>query len=119
MYKLINAEKNKGLLEDVPHKDFLDLSIVFQCLVSLEEIGEDASILINNTHSEMWNVSVEELYQAAMENTHQLCPYEIKDITDVSVISWWRRIQKNLVVMNSWLSSQKVFRCMCSATRAG
>ncbi|MDE7477498.1 MAG: hypothetical protein K2M91_06055 [Lachnospiraceae bacterium] len=83
VYKLINAEKNKGLLEDVPHKDFLDLSIVFQCLVSLEEIGEEALILINNTHSGIWNVSVEELYQAAMENTHRLCPYEIKDITDV------------------------------------
>ena len=83
VYKLVNTAKNKELLESVPHRDFLDLSIVFQCLVSLEEIGEEALILINNTHSGMWNVSVEELYQAAMENTHQLCPYEIKDITDV------------------------------------
>ena len=34
VYKLINTEKNKELLEDIPHIEFLDLSIVFQCMVA-------------------------------------------------------------------------------------
>ena len=82
VYKLINTEKNKELLEDVPHIEFLDLSIVFQCLVTQEKLGT-ATILIHNIHLKMWNVSTEDLYHAAMENTPNLLPYEIKRMAEV------------------------------------
>lgn len=82
VYKLINTEKNKELLEDIPHMDFLDLSIVFQCLVAQEDLGT-ASILIHNVHMKLWDVSVETLYQAAKENTQRLQKYEIKSMADV------------------------------------
>ena len=82
IYKLVNTEKNKELLEDIPHIEFLDLSIVFQCLVTQEDFGR-ASILIHNVHLKLWDVSVEILYQAAKENTQQLQGYEIKGMTEV------------------------------------
>lgn len=82
VYKLVNTEKNKELLEDIPHIEFLDLSIVFQCMVSQEELGT-ASILIHNVHLKLWDVSVERLYEAAKENTQRLQEYEIKGMTDV------------------------------------
>lgn len=82
IYKLVNTEKNKELLEDVPHIEFLDLSIIFQCLVSQEDLGR-ASILIHNVHLKLWEVSVDALYQAAKENTQRLQGYEIKGITEV------------------------------------
>lgn len=82
VYKLVNTEKNKALLEDVPHIEFLDLSIVFQCLIAQEEFGT-ASILIHNIHLKLWDVSAEELYQAAKENTQRLQKYEIKSMTEV------------------------------------
>ncbi|HBV84449.1 MAG: DUF5688 family protein [Lachnospiraceae bacterium] len=82
IYKLVNTEKNKELLEDIPHIEFLDLSIVFQCLVAQEDFGR-ASILIHNVHLKLWDVSVENLYQAAKENTQQLQGYEIKGMTEV------------------------------------
>ena len=82
VYKLVNTEKNRVLLEDIPHIEFLDLSIVFQCLVSQEDLGT-ASILIHNVHLKLWDISVEELYQAAKENTRHLQGYEIKSMTDV------------------------------------
>ena len=82
IYKLVNTEKNKELLEDIPHIEFLDLSIVFQCLVAQEDFGR-ASILIHNVHLKLWDVSVEILYQAAKENTQQLQGYEIKGMTEV------------------------------------
>ncbi|MDE5823446.1 MAG: hypothetical protein K2H91_02000, partial [Lachnospiraceae bacterium] len=82
VYKLVNTEKNRVLLEDIPHIEFLDLSIVFQCLVSQEDLGT-ASILIHNVHLKLWDISVEELYQAAKENTQLLQEYEIKNMTDV------------------------------------
>ena len=82
IYKLVNTGKNKELLEDIPHMEFLDLSIVFQCLVTQEDLGM-ASILIYNAHLKMWDVSVEDLYQAAHENTKSLLRHEIKSMSEV------------------------------------
>ena len=82
IYKLINTEKNKDLLEDVPHMDFLDLSIVFQCLIVQEELGI-STILIHNIHQKMWDVSTEDLYHVAMENTPRLLKYELKPMTEI------------------------------------
>lgn len=82
VYKLINTEKNRELLNDIPHVEFLDLSIVFQCLVTQENLGM-ASILIYNAHRKVWGVSVEDLYQAAQENTPLLLEYEIRSMSEV------------------------------------
>lgn len=82
VYKLINAEKNKELLKDIPHMKYLDLVIVFRCMVFHEELG-DASILIRNAHMKLWGVTTEQLYQDAKENTPKLLPYEIKSMAEV------------------------------------
>lgn len=82
VYKLVNTEKNRELLEDIPHMEYMDLSIVFQCMVSQEELGT-ASILIHNVHIKLWDVTVGELYKEAEKNTPKLMPYEIKTMADV------------------------------------
>lgn len=82
VYKLVNAEKNRELLEDVPHVPFLDLAVVFQCLVAKECMGT-ATILVHNVHLKLWDVSVQELYKAAKENTQKLQKYEIKSMKEV------------------------------------
>ena len=82
VYKLISTERNGELLEDIPHMDFLDLSIVFQCLVTENELGM-ASMLVHNVHLRLWDVSVEELYKAARENTPKLMPHTVKSMAEV------------------------------------
>ena len=82
VYKLINTERNRELLEDIPHVEFMDLSIVFQCMLSQEEFGM-ASILIHNVHMKLWDVTKEDLYKTAKENTQKLMPYEIKSMAEV------------------------------------
>ena len=77
VYKLINTDANRASLEDLPHLEFLDLSIVFQCLVEDGKTGM-ATILIHNAHAKLWGVSVEELHSAAVRNTPKLLGYEIK-----------------------------------------
>lgn len=68
--KLINAEKNKGQLETVPHRMFLDLAVVYYVAVS--GIGEQGNSMgtavIQNRHLSMWGKNEEELYQAAITN---------------------------------------------------
>lgn len=73
--RLINTEYNEALLNDVPHIDFHDLSIVFYCLVYADSANQ-GSILIHNSHMNMWKISVEELHLLAKQNTPVLLPYK-------------------------------------------
>lgn len=82
VYRLVNTESNRDLLEDIPHLEFLDLSIIFRCLVEQEDIGS-ASILIHNVHMKLWDITIQELYQDAVRNTPRLEEYEIKSMTEV------------------------------------
>lgn len=78
-YKLINKERNGELLEQIPNKDVLDLSMVF--FVSVEQYG--GSILIYNSHCEMWGIDVDELYEAAVENTPKICPLKLQTMKEL------------------------------------
>lgn len=82
VYKLINTERNKELLEDIPYIEFLDLSVVFQCLLSQKESSLE-TILIHNVHTKLWGVTVEELYRVAKRNTQKLLSYELRNMADV------------------------------------
>lgn len=82
VYRLINTERNTALLEDIPHMEFLDLSIVFHCMVTQEET-RCATILVHNVHMKLWDVSVEELYQAAKKNTPRMMPCRFRSMAEV------------------------------------
>lgn len=82
IFKLVNYEKNRELLQDVPYVPFHDLAIVFQCLISNEKYGS-TSIMIHHAHLKLWNLTIEELYQHAMENMPKLYPYELRNVKDV------------------------------------
>ena len=67
--KLINYEKNKELLEQVPHVSFLDLAVVFVVVLERDYDKCYASILIKNNHMGLWNISTMELFDIVMKNT--------------------------------------------------
>lgn len=68
VYKLVNYQKNKKLLEDVPYKRVLDLAVVFYCLIEQRK-GVSATALIHNEHLRIWNVTEDEIYNHALKNT--------------------------------------------------
>ncbi|MBE5876712.1 MAG: hypothetical protein E7290_07465 [Lachnospiraceae bacterium] len=82
IYKLVHAERNRVLLEDVPHIKVHDLAVVFQCLMAQEDMG-NATVLIHNAHLKLWGIDEKKLYQAAIVNTPRLLPYEISAMKDV------------------------------------
>ena len=75
-YRLVNLEKNKEFLADVPFIPHLDLAICFYYAFGDMKLGEGA-ILIQQNHMEMWNTDVKELFALAQENTAKLYPIEI------------------------------------------
>lgn len=82
VYSLINTERNRELLEDLPHMDFMDLSVVFQCMMAGDDYGM-AAVRIHNVHLKLWDVTVNDLLQAAEKNTPWLMGYELKSMKDV------------------------------------
>jgi len=81
-YRLVNTQKEKELLEDIPHMEFLDLSVIFLCTVTNNKKQKE-TILVYNAHLKLWDVSAEELYNAAQANTPVLYPHEIKAMREV------------------------------------
>ena len=53
IYRLVNRERNRKLLEDVPYKEYLDLAIVYYVLLEMDEYGM-ASMLVRREHLKMW-----------------------------------------------------------------
>ena len=82
IFKLVNYSYNRELLQNVPHFRFLDLAIVFHCLVKTDEAGT-ATILIQNRHLSLWDITGDDLYALAMANTPRLLPYDLRNMTDV------------------------------------
>lgn len=81
-YGLVGKEGNEKMLEEVPHVDFLDLAICFYYACRNEELG-DGSILIHNSHMEMWGVGTGDLYRAAQANTPKIFPWECRGMDEV------------------------------------
>lgn len=60
--------ENRTLLSEVPHRKFLDLAVVYYYQMRGNRVP-DATILIHETHRELWGISAEELDARAWENT--------------------------------------------------
>lgn len=77
--KVINREKNRELLCEVPHKDILDLSVI--PYIVLDHRGE-MSCVIRPTMVDMWKISLEELFGQAEENMNHMVPPSIQKMSD-------------------------------------
>ena len=79
VYKVVNYRSNEKLLEQVPHKRILDLAVVFYCLLD-NECGRSATALIYNNNLKNWNVTIDDVYKAALKNTPDLLHSKISSM---------------------------------------
>lgn len=82
VYKVINYDKNRKLLETVPHRKILDLAVVYYCLIEQRD-GVNATALIHNEHIRMWNITAETLHEDAVRNTPRLLEGMIRPMGDI------------------------------------
>lgn len=82
VYRLVSAERNKELLEEIPYLPFLDLAVVFYYLVNQDEEGI-GSIRISNELMERWQVSTSDLMAEATRNTPALFPAKCNPMSDI------------------------------------
>lgn len=120
VYRLVNREKNKELLSEVPHVEFLDLAVCFYYSYEHPELGE-GMILIHNTHMEMWKTCHRELMRLAEHNTPRLMPVQLssmdnalKGILDEEALTQLRQMQRETKKYLYVLSNDR--RCHGAAT---
>ncbi len=82
VFQLVNTEQNEVYLQDVPHREFQDLSIIYRTLVNMELDGME-SIVVNNKLMEHLGLDEEQLYQMAKENTPRLLPIQVAPMKEV------------------------------------
>lgn len=82
VFKLIHFEQNHELLKEIPHIPFLDLAIVFYCLVACGPSGT-ATILIQNSHLQLWNTDITTLYLLARKNSPLLLPSHFEKMSSM------------------------------------
>ena len=80
--KLINAKRNAKLLENTPHVLIEDLAVVFFILATRDESGV-GTIMIKNPILDMWDVTTDELYRIALDNTQRLFRGRVESMFDV------------------------------------
>jgi len=82
IYKVINYDKNRKLLADVPHKKVLDLAVVYYFII--ENWGDiSASAMVHNAHLYVWGITEEDLYCDAVNNTPEILECTIKPMHTV------------------------------------
>lgn len=78
---VINTEKNGKLLESVPHKNMLDLSIIYRCYVGMEN-GAEISYIITDEIAEVMGISIDELDYWAQSNMEKVMPLVIESTAE-------------------------------------
>lgn len=81
-HKLINFEANTKLLENIPYTRYLDFAIVYCVHYEFAESGS-GSILIHNSHLDMWHCTTQDLARLAEDNTPRLFPLTFSTMSEV------------------------------------
>lgn len=70
-YKLVSRDKNSEFLSAVPHRDYLDLAIVYYLQTTITDKGM-ATVTVTNDLAQLWSTDEETLYNLARKNTPRL-----------------------------------------------
>ena len=75
-FRLVSKEKNTGLLESIPYIPFLDMVIIFYCVVVIDD-GGIASVRVSNYMMDEWEIDIKQLFCLAKINTIKLFPKKL------------------------------------------
>ena len=81
-YKLVNKHMNRELLTTVPHRDYLDLSIVYYIRLAQTDNGL-ATLNVTDSLAHTWGVDEETLFSLASSNTPLLCRGCVMPVSDI------------------------------------
>ena len=84
VFQVVNTKENQEMIKFCPHRDFLDLTIVYRAIVSIDEHGV-SGFLITNDIADSEDLSESTLYKLAKKNTKKIFPFKSERIEDTMV----------------------------------
>lgn len=75
--EVVSSERNKELLENTIHRDFLDLSLIIRITV-----GGKGSAVIKKAMTDIWGITAEQIIEDAIRNTVDKKPLIITSLLD-------------------------------------
>lgn len=85
-YRLVSRCENEMFLTNIPWIPYLDLAIIFSIHLGFKNGNQITSIITNN-QLKKWNITTEEIYKLAKENTYKIYPHSIGRL-DHLVLGW-------------------------------
>lgn len=80
--RVVNTETNRHMLDNVPHKTWMDLSVIYYLLLGRDTEGQTTTLISNKIVKE-WGVKAGDLYDIAHENTKRLLPVNIRNMSEI------------------------------------
>lgn len=81
-FKLVNAEKNRTMLADIPYIPYHDLAIIFYVVIGKNESGM-ATMIIRNSNMKIWGTDTPIMYSLAIKNTQRIFKGNIQPMGNV------------------------------------
>lgn len=81
-YRLVGKERNAELLQEIPHRSYLNLAVIYYWIV-YEEGAQIGSIMMTRRQMERFGWTEEELMQMAQQNTPRLFPALTKGMEEI------------------------------------
>jgi hypothetical protein len=79
---LVNTEQNKEMLQNTPHREFHDLSVMYRWIVDKTENGLMSTIVDENIMKQL-EMTENDLFEVAVKNTRELFPTVITPISEI------------------------------------
>lgn len=83
IFQLVNTRQNEKMLSNLPHRDFLDLSVIYRIVIDSEP--EIVSSVINNECAREIGLTEAQLFKMAIRNTKRIFPLVIKPIYELAM----------------------------------
>ena len=80
--EVVSAERNKDLLETVPHKNIEDMAVVYRFVLGDSQAGV-GTILVNNQMLENYGITAQQLHEDALKNAPEIRPLVIEGMAEV------------------------------------
>lgn len=81
--RLVNTERNREALGKVPHREFLDLSLVYCVEFPFPDSGGTGSVQVTDRLMELWGKTEPDLYGQAMENMMESDRADLFSMADI------------------------------------
>lgn len=78
--QIINTERNTQLLENLPHRNIINMSVIYRVVMRCNEEGID-TILVNEAMMQELGVDMRQLHSLAVKNTKEIFEPEIYELS--------------------------------------